>query len=196
MLVLSVLCYGQSGINETNTTIVEMTSYELSIIQESYEFYYSIGYYTPFQPDYKLYRNPLAALQARSDNNFHRINREWGKLTRVKLINLQNVELLNQWQNNISNYMYNSGVKYVDLSFDENARQIISYITQPLNIGSIKNELILLQKINNELYRIKNKDPDNFYNSKRYTELGKAINELKNCDPAQINQIGWKYGLI
>ncbi len=147
-----------------------------------------------FTPDYNFYGNAMATLQGRFDYNHQRVSNSYGKLLNVKLTNTQNIKILDYYQSKAKEEAKNAAS--VDFSNDANAESWIAYFNQVFKIESIKNEMILLDNIYSEIKRLKYKDPDNFYHSKRYSEMADALNELKDCNPDDIGKIGWKYGLL
>jgi hypothetical protein len=171
----------------------EITSYDLVIVQNSYTISYSQNNYNRFQPDLSFHNNVLQTLQARYDYNYNRVSGEYTRLWHLELINETNKAIFKDYKDVISR---NVDTKDVNWGIDANADAWITYITQPFNVESIKNEIKLLQKINAEINRIKRTDPDNFYKSKRYTEMAEVLNKLKSCSISEISNIAWKYGLI
>jgi len=179
-----------------NTSFVAVTSDDLIIVGQTTSFTYSGNSYVPFTPDWNFYNNALTTMQARYDYNYQRINGEYGKLLKLKLINPENQKILNEYQIFIDNKIKNTHTDNIDWSIDKNANSYLNFITQVYKIESIKSEIKLLQNIQYELIRIKYKDPDNFYHSKRYEELISALRDLKNSGASEINNIAWKYGLM
>jgi hypothetical protein len=179
------------------TTNYNITSIDLTIIEQSVNYYYINNTYNS---NYGagangFYGNVLATKQAQYDYNYKRVSQEYGKLLRLELINIPNQTWLNKNRKIIQNYVQTNSSN-VDFGNDANAESYIEYITQVYKVESIRDEIKLLHSINNELIRIKNKDPDNFYKSERYTELGKALSELRDCEMGGISKIAWKYGLL
>ncbi len=84
----------------------------------------------------------------------------------------------------------------IDWSDDAITESYVKYYTSAFDDAYIKDEISMLQNLDKEINRIKLKDPDGFYKSERYMELGKALEELKICGATEIGKLAWKYGLI
>jgi hypothetical protein len=162
----------------------EIMAYSIEITYSS-----SSGFYQPYSP-YVSLGNALATMQARYDKNHAIISKEWGKLLSLDLINLNNKATLKQHQETIS-----AEVKMNckgDLGNQAYADGWIEYVTQTFRIQSIKDEILLLQSCQNELTRIKYKDPDNYLYSKRYKSIMKTLDLLKNCSTSEIKNLSWE----
>ena len=184
---------GTTTLSESHTAVL-ITDNELLIVSSSYRYQYVGSTYKPFTPDYAFYSNVLNTRQAQYDANLKKINGEWGKLMSLELINETHKTMLIQYKSTISKEIKTNCNG--DLSDDSYANSWLTYISQVFNIETIRNEIILLQKINQEFQRLKNNNPDNFHKSVRYSEMCNALSLLKKCDIREINTISVKYGLI
>ena len=86
--------------------------------------------------------------------------------------------------------------KKVDFAIYNNFSSWLEFYTQIYEIPSIKNEMILLNGIDKEIRRIRQKDPDSFHRSERYKELGSVLAELQTIRADSIPSLSWKYGLF
>jgi len=178
----------------TGITHAQFISYEYTqILMYSVEINYSNsnGSYQPWSPDWNFYGNALAQMQARYDRNHSILSKEYFKLKDLKLINSTNQSTLNNYRAARLSWIYNA-IKSWDLGNESNTANIRNYCCEIYSYSSIKNEITLLQNCQNELNRIKYKDPDNYLYSKRYQSIMKTLDKLKNCSTSEIEGMSWE----
>ncbi|MEY3498677.1 MAG: hypothetical protein RL308_346 [Bacteroidota bacterium] len=178
----------------TNLTYSQFISYEYTqTLIYSLEITYSSsnGSYQPWSPDLNFYGNALAEMQARYDRNHSILSKEYFKLKDLKLINSTNLSTLNNYRAARLTWIYNS-ISSWDLGNESNTANIRNYCCEIYSNSSIRNEITLLQSCQNELNRIKSKDPDNFLYSKRYQSIMKTLDKLKNCSTSAIEGLSWE----
>ncbi len=166
---------------------LEIITYSVSITYEDNTFY----------PDYYYTASALATLQARYDYYHGMINKAWGKVSFCHLINETNELKIRNKDVEISNYLAQNG-HFQSVDWAQNgsfAVKLSNWMTSIFNDAYIQKEVKLLHAINSEYYRLKNNYPDDFYKRERYFELGTALNELKTCEPSEIENISSTYGL-
>ena len=153
--------------------------------------------YNPY-PSYSMFdamESILSSKQKKYDYAIKILSTEIRKLRDLELINDYNNSLLETHKNRVV-VLSEGKASQVDFSIYSNFTEMLNYVTWIYTIQSVKSEMNLLTSINNELYRIKIKDPDNFYKSERYKELGNVLNELKTISHDSIPNLSWKYGLL
>ncbi|MDR3713050.1 MAG: hypothetical protein P4L51_09570 [Puia sp.] len=180
----------QSYLDQTQLKIViNITSYYYS--NEAYQAY------NPY-PGYSMlnvWNGMLSALQERYDYAHNILSTEYRKLQELELVNAYNSELLTSTRNQINAYS-ESYYSKVDFSNYNNFSSWLKYFTSIYAVPSVRQEIALLSAINKEMYRLKYKDPDHFYKSERYRDLGTVLSELKTIDKDSIPTLSWKYGLF
>lgn len=119
---------------------------------------------------------------------------ENNKFLNLTLINQQNVSILNDWHITVPLGLKN--LSQVDLSIWTNYVEALRYITQFVNIPTVRDEIELLHKIDNAVSRLKIADPDNFYTSPKFYNLVSLMNEIYNAQRTDISKLGYKYGLF
>jgi len=146
-------------------------------------------------------------LQANYDRGFEIIQREWQRLNALSLINLKNEKYVQERKNEVRsqlpsssghdlsiqsnvNYWYNKCTYHIEAGWTSTNSNNEKYSFKP-----IQDEIILLKKAYYEIIRIKNKDPDNYYNNERFKSMLKLLNELRNCGLTEISKLSWKYNL-
>jgi hypothetical protein len=168
---------------------------ELNIIYLSVKVRYSGSNYTPSNFSYE---KALSTMQARYDYYYNMINNEWGKLEEFDLINSNNKTTLNNHKVEIRNYFKINENNFRNVDWAQNgnlALNIVKYVGSIYNDTDIKSEITLLKAINNEYYRLKKSDPDNFHKSTRYGELITVLGRLKYCSTSEIGSLSVEYGL-
>jgi hypothetical protein len=180
------------GTSTQNYSTISYT--ELNIIYLSVKVSYSGSNYAPSNFSYNT---ALNTMQARYDYYYKMINNEWGKLEEFDLINSNNKTTLNNHKIAIRNYFKNNNsFTHVDWARNGDfALKIVKYIGNIYNNTDIKSEISLLKAINNEYYRLKKSDPDNFHKSTRYGELMTVLGKLKYCSTSEIGTLSANYGL-
>ncbi|MCB9336147.1 MAG: fibrobacter succinogenes major paralogous domain-containing protein [Flavobacteriales bacterium] len=138
-----------------------------------------------------FYANSLASSQSRYDYNHNIVSTEYGRLWNLELINNSNKTILAKYKAMIKNEI-DVNSTHADFSKESITQEYISFISQPFNVPSIKDEIKLLQSCQTELNRIKYKDPNNYIYSKRYKAISKTLELLENCEPSQINNLSWE----
>lgn len=179
-------------------------SYSQNYLQKTYEevwiafIFYDYSFkestYIPYQPDWDFQYSVMATAQARYDYYFDIIHIEYQKLKSLKLVNIQNTNLLDEHLNDVTTV----GKKWKDIDLGvtstgvENSNKIIKYITWIYAVPSIVSEIKLLKSCNTELKRIRNSNPDGFLYTKRYKAIQKTLYELEHCPSTQISQLSWE----
>ena len=167
---------------------------QLEIISFSLQFKYSTNGSYEFENSSFSYQGALQTLQARYDYYHALVSTEYFKLKDLYLVNRQNQNLLQQYKNERLTWIYNAGRTW-DLGIPENAINILNYCTEIYGYSSIKSELQMLKVISQEINRLKREYPDDYYNSQRYSDIGRALEELSTCSSSDIASIAWQYGL-
>lgn len=168
---------------------------ELNIIYLSVKVNYNGTNYAPYNFSYE---KALNTMQARYDYYYKMINNEWGKLEQFDLINSTNKTTLNNHKVEIRNYFKINENNFRNVDWAQNgnlALNIVKYVGSIYNNTNIKSEILLLKAINNEYYRLKKSDPDNFHKSTRYGELMTVLDKLKYCSTSEIATLSVNYGL-
>ena len=159
--------------------------------------YSSTGVYIFSNPSnqYGFVEDGMAAMQSRYDYNHAKCSKEYSKLRNLKLINESNKQSLDTYRStvipNVERY-----VKTFDLTQEGNTNKILNYTCKIYEYKPIMDEINLLGAVDKELRRLYSKDPDTFYRSDRYKEMGLVLNRLATCSLDQIPKLAWEYGLI
>lgn len=168
----------------------------LIIVNNSIKVNYYNNNFSDYYPPYYQSGNILAARQAKFDYYYNLVNSAYSKVYYQELINKKNKVELQNWKNQINNYVKRK-LNNIDWSVQANfATKVREYFFNIYKRENIKKELILLQNINKELNRLKREFPGSFHKTDRYYELLSAIGTLKNCNPSEIGNISFKYGLF
>lgn len=188
LLQLNVWCQ-----NYSTSYLISSTDITLINLSIRYE-YNSSKSYIPYSP-YESYGNILSTLQGRFDYNWKILSQEYGKLNDLKLVNKSNQAWVDKVRPEIAAYIdaYSGNA---NLARSDVFYSWLNYVTQVVNNSDVKNELLLLQEINSTIAKLKRDFPYDFYKQPRYIELGKALEELRNCSKSEISNISWKYGLL
>lgn len=167
-------------------------SYEkINILSLSTQYTIRQSIYNPNQAAF-LDANTLAmaSLQERYDKGFYFVKYELNKVINLKLLNKENISLLQTFKNKKMPFW--KSISNADLSKEEVVQKCISDITEIYKFRDIIAEIKLLQNCNNELTRIKIKDPDNYINSKRYKSISITLNNLESCKSNDIINLSWE----
>ncbi len=152
--------------------------------------------YIPYRPYINEgLESTLATRQAQYDYAVKVVSTEIQKLKNLELINLGNLTILENHRNKVISFAQNEWIN-VDLSINSNFTNMLNYVTWIYSIESVKFEIAILKSVNNEIIRLKNGDPNNFYKSERYKELGSVLNDLKTIDRNSISKLAWDHGLF
>ena len=128
--------------------------YYSSAINYSISITYISGNYTPSSPSYYSYGNVLSAMQAKYDANRDWINREWGKLYYLELVNNTNKIKLKDYIK-YSEPKINEILRKSDLARTNAAEVIVyNYIKPFFEKEEIKAEIKLLADCASKLNRI------------------------------------------
>lgn len=166
--------------------------YYSSAINYSISITYISGNYTPSSPSYYSYGNVLSAMQAKYDANLNWINREWGKLYYLELVNNANKIRLKDYIK-YSEPKINEMLRKYDLARTNAAEEIVYKFIKPFfEKEEIKAEIKLLADCERELNRIKSADPYNYIYSKRYKAINETLKKLENCAPYEIKNLSWQ----
>jgi hypothetical protein len=173
---------------------------QLTVVLNVNNYYYANGVYIVYNPypGYSIMDIMGRALfdrQRKYDYAHNVLSTEFQKLKKLELINYDNLAILNNTRKTIIEYAAENYSK-VDFSIYNNFVSWLDYFTAIYKIPSVKNEISLLNAVNSELSRIKRQNPDNFYKSDRYKELGQALSSLQTINKDSISTISWKYGLF
>ncbi len=135
-----------------------------------------------FKPDYELLKTALQKKQARYDAGLDLVLKEYNKAIRMELINKQNLNVLKEFKSNLENFKY----KFAgwDFSLPQNVNSVLEYITQIYKNEGIRNEIIVLQKLNSKTKKYQNSI--DFFTKK---EILDVINRLSNCNVSEIINI-------
>ena len=161
-------------------------------VRNSYNYQYYNNKYKTYNP-YSIDWNN-SGKQTRYDWVVDILRVENNKFINLTLINQQNVANLNSFHNDIA-----AGVKAfnkVDFSIWDNYIEALNYITQFLNIPTVRDEIMVLQKIDVQLFLLKEKDPNNYYTSEKFYKLVSLMNEIYSCPRTEISAVAYKYGFF
>lgn len=184
LLFFNTKSYSQTSVSYISYEYTEILAYSISFTYST-----SSGTYQHYSP-YGSMANDLRTLQARYNRNYEIASKEWGKLLELKLINNSNKATLKYYQNLINSEMkINGSGNYGIQSY---ADEVIAFVTQPFRVESIKNEIKLLQKCNNEIARLKYDDPNGYPLSKRYSSISKVLKKLETCSVDEIGKLNWE----
>lgn len=166
---------------------------ELTIINLSISINYSgSNYSSPYTSTWAQ----LNTLQQKFDFYKGMVEKEYGRLMSFDLLNESNRLTLNAHKVLVRIYFEQNDMSRVDWSQNSNfAHQLVNYISSIYNFAEIKSEISLLKAVYAEYNRLKAADPDNFYKSARYNELGLVLTTLKTCNPSEIGKLAFTYGL-
>jgi len=183
-ITYSVQAYSQYSSSYLSYEYTEILSYSIKIT------YSTSGSYKP-TTIYDIYGNALNTLQAKYDQNRKVVEKEYGKLWSLELINNSNKATLQNYKVTIKAELdaYSGSADFSKSSVTD---EYISFISQPFRISSIKDEIKLLQSCQTELNRIKLKDPDNYIYSERYKSIVQTLDKLKTCSPSEIKNLSWE----
>ena len=184
-ILMSFSSQSQSRVEPINVNFFQ-------IIKNSYNYqYYNNKYktYTPYSIDWNN-----SGRQTRYDWVVDILRVENNKFINLTLINQQNVSNLSNFHKATAEAVkaYNK----VDFSIWDNYIKALNYITQFLNVPTVRDEIIVLQKIDMQLSLLKQKDPDNYYTSEKFYKLVSLMNEIYNCSRTEISAVAYKYGFF
>lgn len=185
------LCFGIT-INHSKAQSYISIEY-LEIVEYSVEFYYSNNTYHYSTPA-SSYGNVLSTMQGRFDYYHAIISEEYGKLQNLTMVNETNQATLQEFRNQRLQFIYNAGSTW-DLSKTSNANQIINYCCEIYTYPGVAAELKLLRNMSYEIGRLKYANPNTYYTSDRYKELGDVLTKLKTCPSSEIHSLAWNNGL-
>lgn len=173
---------------------------QIEVVSYSIKYSYSNnGSYDYQAGNYYSSEEMLATLEARYNYNRKLVTNEWGKLKQCVLINQYNKQGLYAHQTAVDKYFEENNAALSTVDWAQNgklAMELVTYISSIYNNKGIKAELQILHNINAEYYRIKNKNPDDFYKSDRYYELAYVLKSLETCSVSEISELAFKYGLL
>lgn len=192
--IICFVLFSTNAIIGQTTNQARISYTQLEIITFSVKFSYSTNGNYKYSNSEFSYQGALQTLQARYDYYHALVSTEYFKLKDLYLVNQQNQNLLQQYKNERLNWIYNAGRTW-DLGNPENANNILNYCTEIYSYSSIKAELLMLKAISQEISLLKLDNPNNYFNSQRYTDIGRALEELSTCSSSDIASIAWQYGL-
>ncbi|MGB1169502.1 MAG: hypothetical protein ACPH3L_09055 [Flavobacteriaceae bacterium] len=188
LVFISQFSFSQYGSNN-------ISSYDIKIVQQSINIYYSNNTFKDYYRPYYSPGNALAAMQAKFDYNFNLVNSAYSKVLYQEFLNPGNKSKLSAWKKKVeaqarkvSNVNWGRQSSY--------ALKLRAYFLDIYNKESVKNELLLLQEINKEMNRLKRTFPGRFHKTDRYNELLLALKALKTCKSYEISDISYKFGLF
>ena len=190
ILLLVTLTIINKGKAQYSTSYISYEYTEILALSIEISYSYSSGTYQPYSPS-GFYGNALALLQARYDKNHAIISKEYYKLKELELINKYNQSTLTNYRNQRLNWVYQAGSTW-NVGNETNTAKIINYCCEIYSYPSIKKEIYLLQRCQNEITRLKREDPNNYPLSKRYNSISKVLEKLANCQPEEIGKLNWE----
>jgi len=164
----------------------------VSILKLSIQFNIVQKTYVPNQSSYfDTHALAMATLQERYDRGFNYVRHELHKVLNLKLLNEENRNYLQSFIE--ARMSYWKSYSNVNLANSSEVKNCIDNIIDIYKLRpSIINEIELLKSCNNELTRIKYKDPDNYIYSKRYKAIAIVIKQLENCPHDNIKNLSWE----
>lgn len=165
----------------------------INVLNNSSSFtYVGINYqpdYYLYQPDFDRISRGLARRTEMYEAAFKIVSHEYRKLQDLKLININNTNLLKSYQESVKLWAEKNISKF-DLAETENKNNVLNYITAAYKNKSIINELKILKFINNLHLSIEmNQDKiDDWCRRKTYKEIQDFIEELKYYNEYQLSQ--------
>ena len=136
------------------------------------------------------YYMSMAMMQERYDRGYYYVRSELEKVINLKLINKNNISLLETFKNKRMPLW--RSYSNADLTKENVVQNCINGIVDIYKFVDIIDEIKLLQSCNNELSRIKIKDPDNYFYTKRYKAIAITLNYLENCNSNDIKKLSWE----
>jgi hypothetical protein len=139
-------------------------------------------------------------LQNKSDmyqGGFQSVSTAYKFLMNLQLFNKENIRILEIYKESVNKNV--EKMKTVDFSIPSNVDIAVKFIDQYYTDNQyIRDEMKLLNKLFTEIDNLKVIYPANFTSTDRYKELIGIVtgDELKNCSPDQIKNIGLRHGLI
>ena len=176
-----------------NVTAQNVITYEkTNILSLSIQYNITQSRYSANQSAYfDSYTLAMASLQERYDMGYYYVKSELSKVINLKLVNKTNSTYLDFFKK--ARMPYWKSISNADLTKNEVVQSCIDNIVDLYKINpSIVDELKLLQSCNNELSRIKFKDPDNYIYSRRYKSIAMVLLELENCPIDKIKSLSWE----
>lgn len=168
----------------------------IAINSSKYEFVGII--YKPYQPAYSPDFNSMRDMLRRKTEQYqHGLNivvTEIKKGEALKLINKYNNDILSEYQSKLKKA--SDSFSGWDYSLPQNVNKALEFITWIYTVKSVRDEINLLQLVNNEILRLKAKDPDNFFRSKRFDEMKLVLSKIKDCDTDKFEDLKMEFGLF
>ena len=188
LVFISKVSFSQYGSNN-------ISSYDIKIVQQSI----NINYYNnSFRDSYSPYYSPgnvMAAMQAKFDYNFNLVNSAYSKVLYQEFLNPGNKLKLSDWKKKVETQARKvSNVNWGRQS--SYALKLRAYFLDIYDKESVKNELLLLQEIREEMNRLKRTFPGRFHKTDRYNDILLALKALKTCNSNEISDISYKFGLF
>jgi len=115
------------------------------------------------------------------------------KAQALTLINKYNNVTLKNFQDKLS--VASNNFASWDFSLPQNVNKALEFVTWIYTVESIREEINLLHLVNDEIVRLKDRDPDNFFRSNRYAEMKLVLSKMKDCNYSQFKDIKMEYGL-
>jgi hypothetical protein len=195
ILLIIILLLAISGYTQQPVATPEM----FTSVSNSKLYPYIDGIYKPYKPsvspDFKSMTNALTARKARYEYAHNIITTELEKLQKLTLVNKWNKGFLEDNRALINDWM-DKNYAHADVGIEENFNTVLDYVTSLYRIESIKAELQLLNSIQQEINRLRQKDPETFQHSERYEQIKSALVKLQGVTPAMIPGVAVEFGIV
>ena len=188
LVFVSNISFSQYGSNN-------ISNYDIKIVQQSINIYYSNNTFRDSYSPYYSPGNALAAMQAKFDYNYNLVNTAYNKVLYQEFLNPGNKVKLSTWKKQVER----EARKTSNINWGRQSNYALKLRASFLAIytrESVKSELLLLQEINKEMNRLKRTFPGRFHKTERYNELLLALKALKTCESYNISDISYKFGLF
>ena len=142
---------------------------------------YQPDYSNTYSPDWDFLQNVYQVKQAQYDRGHEICSREYNKLMSLKLVNLENQKVLQNYQNQVASWASVNFKKY-DFSLQENVNTVVNYFTGIYKIKSIRDELNLLKQLNDFNLFVLTADPLKYNKGNMYEQLNSILDGMKYWD--------------
>jgi len=161
----------------------------LSVIENSSSYTFIGVTYKPdtylFKPDYNTLSDVLNTLDQRYEAAHKLCSYEYSKLQKLKLLNRDNILILQKHQTEVAQWA-KVNFKKMNLADDRIKSSVLEFITKVYKVESIRNEIILLQSINNSLKILSESDFTDWCKKRAYKDMQSFIDGIKTYQASQL----------
>ncbi|GAA4092543.1 hypothetical protein GCM10022392_13560 [Mucilaginibacter panaciglaebae] len=125
---------------------------------------------------------------------YNRLKADYDDLMNLELVNKANKANLEKYKVDVKEWADKNFAQF-DLSIPANVDKIDRFFNGWYENKNVRDEIALIRNVKLEINRLKIKDPDGFFKSERYLEMGAIFKELEDCQPENISKLAWQHGL-